>query len=207
MIKINLLPAKGGKKRKAAKKLTPLQQQGIMAVFILAISFGIMFFWWWSLYLRINELKSEKAEAEAKIAQQEKMLTEVKNVEAEEKSVKEKIEVIRKLEANQTGPVRLLDEISKLLPKGVGLTVLTEKGGQVDLEGNAFTNNELVVFINALKASPMFNDVYLVVSEQTKLEGYEIYKYKLQFKITDMTKDETKDAPKPGSPVAPPKGV
>ncbi len=207
MIKINLLPAKGGKKRKAAKKLTPLQQQGIMAVFILAIYSGILFFWWWSLYLRINELKNEKAEAEAKIAQQEKMLTEVKNVEAEEKSVKEKIEVIRKLEANQVGPVRLLDEISKLLPKGVGLIVLSEKGGQVDLEGNAFTNNELVMFINALKASPMFNDVYLVVSERTTLEGYEIYKYKLQFKITDTTKDETKDAPKPGSPVAPPKGV
>lgn len=199
MIKINLLPAK----RKPAKKLTPLQQQMIIGTFIIVISLGIMGFWWWSLYLHINELKSEKAAAEAKIAQQEKMLTEVKNVEAEEKSVKEKIEVIRKLEANQTGPVRLLDEISKLLPKGVGLTVLSEKGGQVDLEGNAFTNNELVSFINALKTSPLFNDVYLVISEQTKLEGYDIYKYKLQLNVTDTTKEETKDAPKAGSPGAP----
>lgn len=201
MIKINLLPAK----RKPAKKLTPLQQQLIIGTFIIVISLGIMGFWWWSLYLRINELKSEKAAAEAKIAQQEKLLKEVKNVEEEEKVVKEKIDVIRKLEANQTGPVRLVDEISRLLPKGVGLTKLSEKGGQVDLEGNAITNNELVSFINALKASPMFNDVYLIISEQAKLEGFEIYKYKLQLKITDTTKDE-KDVPKAGTRAAP-KGV
>lgn len=199
MIKINLLPAK----RKPAKKLTPLQQQLIIGAFILAISLGIMGFWWWSLYLTINDLKSEKAAAEAKIAQQEKMLKEVKNVEEEEKKVVERIDVIRKLEANQTGPVRLLDEISKLLPKGVGLTLLSEKGGQVDIEGNAYTNNELVSFINALKASPMFDEVYLVVSEQVKLEGYEVYKYKMQLKVVDTNKDMTKDAPKAGSPGAP----
>lgn len=195
MIKINLLPTK----RKPAKKLTPLQQQLIIGGFILTISVGIMFFWWWSLYLRINELKSEKAELEAKIAQQEKMLKEVKNVKEEEKNVQEKIDVIRKLEANQAGPVRLLDEISKLLPKGVGLTVLTEKSGKVEIEGNAFTNNVLVSYINALKASSMFSDVYLVYSEQVKLEGYEVYKYKLQLVVVDTTKE----APKDGAPSAP----
>ena len=45
------------------------QQQMIAGGFILLISLGVMGFWWWSLHLRINELKSEKAAAEAKIAQ------------------------------------------------------------------------------------------------------------------------------------------
>jgi type IV pilus assembly protein PilN len=181
MIKINLLPAK----RKPAKKLTPLQQQMIIGAFMLVISAGVMGFWWWSLHLRIEELKGEKAAAEATIARQENMLKEVKNVEEEEKKVKEKIDVIRKLEANQTGPVRLLDEVSKLLPKGVGLTALSEKGGQVDIEGTAFTNNDLVSFVDNLKASPYFSDVFLLVSEQAKLEGVDIYKYKLQFKFKE----------------------
>jgi type IV pilus assembly protein PilN len=116
------------------------------------------------------------------------MLKEVKNVEEEERKVKEKIDVIRKLEANQTGPVRLLDEVSKLLPKGVGLTALSEKAGQVDIEGTAFTNNDLVSFVDNLKASPLFSDVFLLVSEQAKLEGVDIYKYKLQFKFKGIPK-------------------
>lgn len=179
MIKINLLPAK----RKPAKKLSPLQQQLIIAGFVLVVSLGVMGFWWWGMHLRINELKSEKADAEAKIAQQENMLKEVKNVEKEEEEVNKKIAVIKELEAKQTGPVRLLDEVSKLLPKGVGLTVLTEKGGQVDIEGNAFTNHDLVAFVDNLKNSPLFSDVFLLVSEQGKLEGVDIYKYKLQLKV------------------------
>ena len=84
---------------------------------------------------------------------------------------------------NQAGPVRLLDVISSLLPKGVGLTALSQKGEDVDIEGTAFTNNELVGFIDRLKASSLFNEVFLVVSEQGKLEGVEIYKYKLQLKF------------------------
>lgn len=186
MIKINLLPSK----RKPAKRLTPFQQQIIIGAFVLVISAGGMGFWWWNMQLRINELKSEKAAAEAKIAQQENMLKEVKNVEEEKKKVDEKIEVIRGLQANQTGPVRLLDEISVLLPKGVGLTALSQKGEDVDLEGTAFTNNELVGFIDKLKVSPLFSDVFLVVSEQAKLEGVEIYRYRLQFKYKGVSKKE-----------------
>lgn len=179
MIKINLLPTK----RKPAKKLTPLQQQMIIGVFVLLISSSVMAFWWWNLYMRIDELKGEKADAEAKIAKQESMLKEVKNVEDEEKKVKEKLDVIAQLQANQTGPVRLLDEISKLIPKGVGLLSITQKGDQLNIDGNAFTNNDLVSFIDALKASPLFVDVALLESQLGKIEGYDIYKYKLQLKV------------------------
>jgi type IV pilus assembly protein PilN len=184
MIKINLLPAK----RKPAKKLTPLQQQMIIGGIILVVEIMVLGFWWWDMRLTIDDLKGKKAEAEATIARQENMLKEVKNVEEEERKVKEKIDVIRKLEANQTGPVRLLDEVSKLLPKGVGLTALSEKAGQVDIEGTAFTNNDLVSFVDNLKASPLFSDVFLLVSEQAKLEGVDIYKYKLQFKFKGIPK-------------------
>jgi type IV pilus assembly protein PilN len=185
MIKINLLPAK----RKPAKRLTPFQQQIVIGAFVLVIAAGVMGFWWWNMQLRINELKGEKAAAEATIARQESMLKEVKSVEDEKKKVDEKIDVIKKLEADQTGPVRLLDEISALLPKGVGLTLLFHKGDQVDIEGTAFTNNELVGFIDKLKASPLFSDVFLVVSEQGKLEGVEVYKYKLQLKYKGVSKE------------------
>lgn len=179
MIKINLLPTT---KRKAAKKLSPLQQQVIIAVFALSITVGGLFLWYGSLKLTISGLKSQKAELEATIKRQENQLREVTNVEEEERKVKEKIDIINKLVANQSGPVKLLDEVSRLLPKGVGLTSLNEKSGTVNLEGNAFNNHEVVEFIDRLKGSSLFTEVFLSVSEQAKLEGFDIYKFKVQFR-------------------------
>ena len=99
-------------------------------------------------------LESEKAAAEKQIADQDNMLKEVKNVEEERKKVSEKIEIIEKLKKNQAGPVQLLDAVSTALPKGVNVSSLSESENTVNIDGEAFTNEDVVRFIDNLKASP-----------------------------------------------------
>jgi type IV pilus assembly protein PilN len=177
MIKINLLPTK----RKPPKKITELQQQIVLGTLILVLS-GIGFWYFWTeLNNRIESLQRDKVAAEARIREQDSMLKEVKTVEEERRKVAEKIGIIEQLKKNQGGLVRLLDEVSKALPAGVNLTALSEKSGQVDIEGTAFTNNDIVRFVDNLKASPLLADVFLQESAQVVQEGIEIYKYKLQF--------------------------
>jgi Tfp pilus assembly protein PilN len=65
----------------------------------------------------------------------------------------------------------------------LNLTSLTEKTGQVNLEGTAFSNNEVVRFIDNLKAEPFFTEVMLLESKQAKVENIDVYQYKLQFKV------------------------
>jgi type IV pilus assembly protein PilN len=179
MIKINLLPTK----RKVAKKVTELQQQMVLGGLIVVLVGIGMGYLWRSLTNRIEALQQEQATAEAKIQTQENLLKEVKNVEEERKKVFEKIEVIEQLKKNQTGPVRLLDEVSKALPGGVNLTALAEKNGQVDIDGTAFTNNDIVRFIDNLKVQPYFSDIFLMETKQATIEGVDMYQYKLQFKF------------------------
>lgn len=179
MIKINLIPTK----RKPPKKVTELQQQMVLGVLILILVGIGMGYHWVTLTKRINTLKEDKAAKEARKKEQEKQLEEVKNVETERKLVTDKIATIEQLKKNQTGPVRMLDELSKMLPAGVNLTSLTEKSGQVDIEGEAFTNNDLVRFVDNLKANEFFTDVFLLESVQSQKEGTDIYKYKMQFKF------------------------
>jgi type IV pilus assembly protein PilN len=179
MIKINLLPTK----RKVPKKVTELQQQMLLGGLILMLTGIGVGYVWKELNNRIEELHREKVAAEAKIQQQENMLKEVKNIEEERKKVFDKIEVIEQLKKNQTGPVRLLDEISKALPAGVNLTSLSEKSGQVDINGTAFTNNDIVRFIDNLKTQPYFTDIFLMETKQATIEGADMYQYKLQFKF------------------------
>jgi type IV pilus assembly protein PilN len=180
MIKINLLPTK----RKVPKKVTELQQQMVLGGLILVlVLIGIGYFWL-ALNNRIKSLEQEKAAAESKIKAQDNLLKEVINVENERKKVLDKIDVIDQLKKNQTGPVRLLDEVSKALPAGVNLTSLSEKKGQVDIEGTAFTNNDIVRFIDNLKAQVYFTDIFLMETKQVTVEGTDIYNYKLQFRFS-----------------------
>ncbi len=179
MIKINLLPSK----KKAAKKITELQQQMILGGLILCLVLGGLFFYWNFLNGQINNLTASKAAAEARKREQENMLKEVKAVEDQRKIVKDKIALIEQLKQNQTILVHLLDEVSKALPQGVNLTSLNEKSGQIDIDGTAFTNNDIVRFVENLKACPNCSDVFLLETVQAAQDGIDIYKYKLQFKF------------------------
>jgi type IV pilus assembly protein PilN len=177
MIKINLLPTK----KKPPKKVTDLQKQVILASVILLGAVGGMGYYWKYQTDMIEGLEHQKTAAETRLREQDNMLKEVKNVEAERDKVKEKINVVEQLKRNQAGPVRLLDEISRALPLGVNVTSLTESSNSISLEGQAFGNNEVVRFVDNLKASKLLAGVNLLETSQTKAEGIEVYKYKLQF--------------------------
>jgi len=177
MIKINLLPTK----KKPPKKVIDLQQQLLLGFLILVLVLMAMAFFWKRQRDQIEALQKEKVADEALIQSQDNVLKEVKNVEEERKKVAEKIEVIEKLKRNQAGPVRLLDELSKALPVGVNLGSLNESSNNVNIEGEAFTNDDVVRFVDNLKASPYLSDVMLLETDQIKHESLEIYTYKLQF--------------------------
>ncbi len=178
MIKINLLPTK----RKPTRKVTELQKQLILAVLIFGGVAAGMTFYYIALTQKISQRQQEKAVAKKKADDQENMLKEVKNVEAERKLVTDKIAIIDQLKKNQQGPVRLLDEVSRALPNGVNISSFVESGGNVSLAGDAFTNEDVVRFIDNLKHSPYFADVALQETSQAVAEGIEFYKYKLQFR-------------------------
>jgi type IV pilus assembly protein PilN len=179
MIKINLLPTK----RKPPKKLTELQQQLVFGVLLLAVTVGGMAFFWMKWTTRAAELQGKVNTAIATAADQKKKLEKVANVEEDRKKVLEKISVIEQLKKNQSGPVKLLDKVSRALPKGLNLTSLTESASQVNVEGTAFSNNEVVRFVDNLKSDRFFSDVLLSESRQAKVDSVDVYQYKLQFKF------------------------
>jgi type IV pilus assembly protein PilN len=182
MIKINLLPTK----RKPPKKVTELQKQLIIAVSVLVVVGGALVIYYFHLNAQIASKQQEKATMQAKIAEQDVKLKDVKNVEEERRKVTEKIGVIEQLKKNQQGPVRLLDEISKAIPTTVDLTSLIESSGSIFITGEAFSNEDVVKFVDNLKASPFLAEVYLQETSQATVAGYVIYKYKLSFRYKGL---------------------
>lgn len=177
MIRINLLPSK----KKKAFVLPPAFIYGIaaMVVIIIAVIAGTFF-----LNNQISSKQAAISEKEQKLKKLEAALEEVKNYERDNKDYRDKNSVIEQLKKNQIVPLRLLDEVSEMLPKGVWLTGLTDKGGIVSIEGFAFTNTDLVAYVQNLKGSKYFTEVMLVESRQTEMEDFSIYKFNLTLKIT-----------------------
>lgn len=177
MIRINLLPSK----KKKAFALPPVFIYGITAtvVVIIAIITGTFY-----LNMQVSSKRDEITTKEQKLKKLQAALEEVKNYEKDNKDYREKTNIIEALKKNQIVPLRLLDEVSEMLPKGVWLTSLNDKGGVISIEGFAFTNSELVAYVQNLKGSKYFIEVMLVESRQTQIEEFSIYKFNLTLKIT-----------------------
>jgi type IV pilus assembly protein PilN len=177
MIRINLLPSK----RKKTFLLPPVFIYGIIAmvVVIIVILAGTFF-----MNNQISSKQADLSEKEQTLKKLQAALEEVKNYEKDNKDYRDKNSIIEQLKKNQIVPLRLLDEVSEMLPKGVWLTSLTDKGGIVSIEGFAFTNSDLVSYVQNLKGSKYFTEVMLVESRQTQMEDFTIYKFNLTLKIT-----------------------
>ncbi|UCE71524.1 MAG: PilN domain-containing protein [Nitrospiraceae bacterium] len=176
MIRINLLPSA---KRKADIIPPVFIYGGIAAVLILILMIVGMFI----INSRISGVQNEIAVKQQKLNQLKTKLEEVKNYERNNEEVRAKAEVIEKLKKNQVVPLRLLDEVSEMLPKGVWLTALLDKNGTISIDGYAYSNTELVSYVQNLKSSTYLTEVMLVESRQTEVGTYSIYKFKLQFRM------------------------
>lgn len=174
MIRINLLPTK------KPVKLPPVLVYGVIGLVILFA--GLLGF---TLYLnnKVSNMQAEISVKEKRLEELKAMIKEVQNYERDNEEFRRKTVIIEQLKKNQVVPLRLLDEVSEMLPKGVWLTALTDKDGVVNIEGYAHTNYDLVGYVQNLKGSKYFTDVMLIESRQTTIDSFTVYKFTLTFRI------------------------
>jgi type IV pilus assembly protein PilN len=189
MIRINLLVERKQKKQKKVE-LPPLigeQKKGLGFLTLLAIVTGttilvmalVVFF----LQSKVSDLKSEYGNNQGKIAEFKKKIEEVKKYEALNKAIQQKASLIENLKKNQSVPVRLLDDLSNLLPDGIWLSTVAYNNTQVTIEGIGFTNMDIVAFVENLKKSSTYTEVYLEETKQAKVDKTDVYNFKLNFKV------------------------
>ena len=180
MIKINLL---GAPRATKVKKASQAQTQLMLGGVILLISLGVTFYGWHWLDSKITEKKDEKSRKEKELAQLKEKVKEVESLESIKKELEEKVKIIDTLKRNQSGPVHLLDELSKNLPERVWLISLSEQNGQVDLDGKAMSNAELVSFYSNLTHTPLFSNVQLIESRSAMESNTEVFSFKMKFQF------------------------
>ncbi len=177
MIKINLLPVK--KKRKAK----PLPGFLLTGLAVFAISAAVAGYLYYFVNSRVALRQAKIADNDRRIEELAKKIKAVENYEKLNATFQNHKQIIEELGKNKTLPVKALDEISALLPPGIWFNSLDIKGQDLNVNGTGFTNSDVVNYVNNLKKSQMFTDVYLQESIQNQASGLPVYVFKLAFRV------------------------
>ncbi|MBF0320423.1 MAG: PilN domain-containing protein [Nitrospirae bacterium] len=188
MIKINLLPYDGkSKKRKKPPAAIPIAYAAAVLVFVFSlIGAGLYFKFLSDNVIMKQREKTEKTKALADLKEKTKGVT---ALEAQIKTINENKAVIEQLRANQSIPVRVLDEICKRLPDRVWLTNVklpsdSQKYGILELTGNVENNFDYVSFFENLRNnSKLFTDVTTISSESRASDKRSLYEFRVGMNI------------------------
>lgn len=179
MIKINLLPVKEDKFVTEAK--------GFLAVCVIFIALVIVL-----IVFNSSVLKEREADSRAKIeeinkeiAKLESMMGNIKNLKDQKAKLQEKMNMIVKLQEENIGPVRVLDELSLKLPSNkIWVEKLSIKGTSLGIEGKTLENQEVASFMKQLENSAFFSGINLKkVTKDKSIQGVPMLSYGMNMTV------------------------
>jgi type IV pilus assembly protein PilN len=169
MIRINLLGTERARVRSRAG-ITDAQKITAGGLLILLLTAGYIGWTYWDMRQEDARLDQEIAAAEAEQQRLRGVLAEVDRFEAYRAALTQRVALIEQLRRSQTGPVHMLDEISRALPDRLWLVELTQKGDEVSIDGRTNTLSALTDFVANLQNSQYFRRPVEIVSTATETD-------------------------------------
>lgn len=165
MIRINLI-AEAQKTKGRERSTVKIQGAGalgqnILMVGVVVLATLVIGWRWYGLASEHRGLVAEIARAEQEKERLQAIIKKGEDYKAKKDLLQRKIALVSQLKRNQSGPVHLLDEVSKQLPDFLWLDNMTESGWSVMIQGKATTYNAVSNFYNNLTGSRYFENVVL----------------------------------------------
>src|SRR5919106_5573488 len=145
MIRINLFPSVHAK---IAKRQWDVRFEIAIALSLVLLAVAACMYYSGLLDGEIEVRSVEKQNKEKQLALLKEKVKQVQDFEQKKKLLEDKNRVIDELEKSRGGPVRVLDYVSQSLePLNVWLVRLNINGSNIELEGRALTNDDVVGFV------------------------------------------------------------
>ncbi len=204
MVKINLLSE--GKRPAAVRKAkvpAVLKLEGqevgqwmlLVGIVLWAAVFGVTL---WMQKNKIEAKREEVAQAQREVEALAAVIKEVEDYKAKKAELERKIGIINDLKANQRGPVRVMDYVSRALPELLWLDRMQVAGDTIQITGRAFNTNAVANFIENLDKVPEFEEPTL---EGTEEQGGGVYQFTINFRYSfAKPKEPGAEGTTPGTP-------
>ncbi|HPA57318.1 MAG TPA: PilN domain-containing protein [bacterium] len=195
MIRINLLPVKEEKLINEAK--------GFLVIFVISIALVVVLVVLNSAVLAEREAESRMRidEADKEIANLKSIMGEIQTLKEKKAKLQEKMDMIVKLQEQNIGPVRVLDELSLKIPSNkIWVEKISLKGDKINMEGKTLENQEVANLMKQLENSLFFSGIELKkVTKDKVVEGVPILSYGLNTVVHYAGRQVQPAAPAPAT--------
>lgn len=148
MIKINLLPHREEKRKELKNRFYSLLLLAALIAAVLIIVVGVYFSTQISSQNERNAfIKKANEDLDAKIK-------EVANLKQEIDALKARQQAVEDLQGDRNQPVYMMNELIKLAPEGLYLTLIKQEGQRISIKGYAQSHGMVQVFFDSLSTSP-----------------------------------------------------
>jgi type IV pilus assembly protein PilN len=170
MIRVNLI---AGEREKTSRKKAPRtfefgQKVTLLCSLILVATVLGIGWWWWMLDRDSARLDRDIAAAERETARLRAILTQVATFDKQKQQLQERVKLIEELRRGQSGPVHMIDELSKAVPEMLWLTELKQDGGDLTIDGRCTTLTALSDFVGNLERSGYFRRPVEILDSQVE---------------------------------------
>jgi type IV pilus assembly protein PilN len=164
MPRINLLPWREAERKQRR------QEFGLGAVVALGLAGVITFAVNWQMGAAVDSQKERNQYLKGEIANLDKQIAEILDLEQRKKRLESRIQVIEQLERSRPEIVHVFDQLVRTLPDGVYLTGIKQTERNLTLKGVAQSSTRVASYMRNLDASEWLTDPSLDILE-TKGNG------------------------------------
>ncbi|MBN1695072.1 PilN domain-containing protein [candidate division WOR-3 bacterium] len=187
MIKINLVPEEQRKKVREVKFKKPSLRipkfDMIFSILLLGAAIAGVFFLNFQKDLKLKKLDSDIADAQQQLKELEKERKMVEDIERQQAELKEWVTLVQSLNEGRALYFHVMDELNKLKPEYMWLTLFEETNQNFKLNGKTFSNYMISNLMDNLNASPYFKDVKLDEIKETEEKEHSVIGFQLSGSI------------------------
>jgi len=203
MARINLLPWRAERRK--------LRQKEFMTMLGLSAAAGVVLWFLINSYYnnQISGQNERNAYLQDQIAQVDKQITEIDQLDKKKSKLLARKEVIEQLQANRSQMVHLFDSLVRTIPDGVILTSIKQEGDKLTLEGRSQSNARVSTYMRNLEGSGWMSKPDLSIIEAKAGDPALPYTFTLTVMLAnpnapkDANGDGVPDAPAAGTSPAP----
>jgi type IV pilus assembly protein PilN len=156
LIKINLLAVDRDRAKRKAK--FQVGQKITAGCSLILVATGLLLGWWyWSLRNDSAALDQQIVDAQRETVRLQSVIRQVRDFDQRRAQLQQRVTLIEQLRKGQTGPVHMLDQLSRSLPDTMWFIEVKQTANDVVIEGRCLSLTALSDFVSSLEASSYFD--------------------------------------------------
>ncbi len=178
MIRINLLPVREWRKREEVRQQISIYILSIVLLLCIFLGIGI------TIQQQIETKQDQLTQLRTQIVKLNKIKNDINKINIAKKRIKERFNIIEKLQANRQTTVKLLDQLITAIPiDRLSLTHITFRNRTLRLNGIALDNHTVALYMKRLEDISMFKTVELLNTKRKNINGHDLMAFSLKATI------------------------